>query len=231
MTGVMKYSMSELKVRRVLDSPGRAPAGMAWDRHNLWLNDYESGTLYQLDIDSGKATKSILSAGVVSGLTWDGQSLWQTRLDENWLQRLNPAKHDIDQTVKIAGYNRLTDLSWDGEQLWVLSQNIGRLLKVDSKTGRVIITFPIPEASTAISCHEGSLWITYPDPMKYQAETDSFDWVSEERHFFLAQVDWTSGKEKGRIELSYLPMGAEWVDQRIWLSHPAAGNLYECELT
>jgi len=208
MTGVMKYSMSELKVRRVLDSPGRAPAGMAWDGHNLWLNDYESGTLYQLDTDSGKATKSIL-----------------------WLQRLNPANHDIDQTVEIAGYNRLTDLSWDGEQLWVLSQNTGRLLKVDSKTGRVIITFPIPEASTAISCHEGSLWITYPDPMKYQAETDSFDWVSEERHFFLAQVDLTSGKEKGRIELSYLPMGAEWVDRRIWLAHPAAGNLYECELT
>lgn len=231
MTAKRKLSQLDLEVLRVLDSPGRAPAGMAWDGNSLWLNDYESGTLYQLDIESGKAAKSILSAGVISGLTWDGRSLWQTRLDENWLQRLNPAKHDIDQTVKIDGYNRLSDLSWDGEQLWVLSQDSGRLLNVDGETGQIINSFSVPEASTAISYHDGSLWIAYPDPMRYQAKTDSFDWVGEERHFYLAQIDSRNGFEKERVELSYLPMGAEWVDQRIWLAHPAAGNLYECELS
>lgn len=223
--------MLKLKVLRVLDSPGRAPAGMAWDGQHLWLNDYASGTLFKLDIERSKAAKSILSAGVISGLTWDGRSLWQTRLDESWLQRLNPAKNDIDQTVQIAGYNRLSDLSWDGELLWVLSQETGRLLKVNGETGQVLRSFSVPEASTTVSYLEGSLWITYPDPMRYQADTDSFDWVGEERHFYLAQIDASSGMERERIELNYLPMGAEWVNRRIWLAHPAAGNIYECELT
>lgn len=222
--------MLELKICRVLDSPGRAPAGLAWDGRTLWLNDYESSMLYQLDIESGQATKSILSAGVVSGLTWNGRSLWQTRLDENWLQRLNPAEHDIDQTVIIANHKRLSDLSWDGEQLWVLSQETGRLLKVDDENGRVINSLPVPVASTAVTHYGGSFWVTYPDRMRYRAETDSFDWIGEERHFFLAQIDSTSGMELGRIELGYLPMGAEWVNQRIWLAHPAAGNIYEYEL-
>jgi hypothetical protein len=222
--------MSELKMRRVLDSPGRAPAGLAWDGRTLWLNDYESGMLYQLDIESGRATQSILSAGVVSGLAWDGRSLWQTRLDENWLQRLNPAKHDFDQTLIIANHKRLSDLSWDGEQLWVLSQETGRLLKVNGESGQIIRSITVPEASTAIAHLDGTFWITYPDPMRYQSETDSFEWVGQERHFFLAQIDSTSGREMDRIEISYLPMGAEWVNQRIWLAHPAAGNLYEYEL-
>ncbi|MGD2048999.1 MAG: hypothetical protein PVH03_05865 [Chloroflexota bacterium] len=222
--------MLELKMHRVLDLPGRAPAGMAWDGRSIWLNDYESGMLYQLDIESGQATKSILSAGVISGLTWDGHSLWQTRLDENWLQRINPAEHDIDQTLTISNYNRLSDLTWDGEQLWVLSQETGHLLKVDGENGRIISTFSVPVASTAITYLDGSFWITFPDPMRFQAETDSFDWIGEERHFFLAQIDSMSGVELERIELSFLPMGAEWANQRIWLAHPAAGNLYEYEL-
>ena len=70
MTGIRKLSALDLKILRVLDSPGRAPAGMAWDGTSLWLNDYESGTLYQLDLDSGKAAKSIQSAGVISAPTF-----------------------------------------------------------------------------------------------------------------------------------------------------------------
>jgi len=219
--------MSQLKLLRVLDSPGRAPAGLAWDSQYLWLNDYQEGFLYRFDTSSGKPLKSLLCAGVISGLTWDGESLWQTRLDEKWLQRLNVKGLDIDQTLTIKTYERLSDVAWDGRRLRVISQSAGLLLTLNPDDGRIEDSMPIPLAATAITYHEGALWLAYPHEMVFQPETGSFEWLDEKHRYFLLQLHPTSGSELARYELDFLPMGLTWQDQNLWLSQPAAALLHE----
>lgn len=223
--------MAQVEIIRILDSPGRAPAGMAWDGQYLWLNDYESGMLYQLNQETGKEARSLLCAGIISGLTYDGHSLWQTRLDENWIQRLNPTKLDIDETVNIDGYGRLSDLTWDGQHLWVISQSEGRLLAVNPENAQVVSTFQVPAATTAVAYKNGGLWISYAHQMEYHPDTDSFEWIGEERHFYLAQINPINEMGMTRYALDFIPMGIEWVGQRLWVAHPATATLHEGQLT
>jgi hypothetical protein len=222
--------MSQLELLRVLDSPGRAPAGLAWDGQNLWLNDYQDGLLYRFDTDSGKPLDSLLCAGVVSGLTWDGESLWQTRLDENWLQRLSPVGLDIDQTLPVETCERLSDVAWDGDRLRIVSQSIGQLLTLNPDNGQIENYIPIPQAATAVAYHEGTLWLAYPHQMVFRPETGGFEWVSEEQIYYLLQLDPANGSELARYELDFLPMGLTWKDQNLWLSQPAAALLHEFKL-
>jgi hypothetical protein len=219
--------MSQLELLRILDAPGRAPAGLAWDGQSLWLNDYQDGLLYRFDVDSGKPLNSLLCAGVISGLTWDGESLWQTRLDENWLQRLNVEGLDIDQTLPVESYERLSDAAWDGSRLRVISQSTGRLLTLNPDDGRIEDSMPIPQAATAVTYHEGSLWLAYPHQMVFRPETGSFEWLNKEQHYYLLELDPTSGSELARYELDFLPMGLTWKDLSLWLSQPAAALLHE----
>ncbi len=219
--------MSHLELIRILDSPGRAPAGLAWDGRNLWLNDYQDGSLYRLDADSGKSLNSLLCAGVISGLTWDGKSLWQTRLDESWLQRMNPVSLDIDQTISVEPFERLSDAAWDGHRLRVISQSTGQLLALNPDDGQIEDSLVIPQAATAVTFHEESIWLAYPHQMEFRSETGGFEWLGEEQHFYLLQLDPTGGAELARYELDFLPMGLTWKEQSLWLSQPAAALLHE----
>ena len=172
----------------------------------------------------------MLSAGIISGLTWDGGSLWQTRLDENWIQRLNPNSQDIDQTIAVAGYGRIADVTWDGRTMWAISQQEGKLVAFQPESGDAKLTFEAPPASTGLSYHNDSLWLCHASEMTYNPQTDSFDWQSEDHHYYLSQINSVNGKLLSRVELNFLPMGIEWIADQVILSSAATGQLFVGEL-
>ena len=106
--------MTSLIIKRVLAAPGPSPAGMAWDGESLWLNDYQLGQLIRYDILKHKAMEQLLCPGVISGLTWDGRRLWQTRMDESLLQPIDPVHRNFDPAIAVPSYRRLGDAAFDG---------------------------------------------------------------------------------------------------------------------
>ncbi|MGW8318211.1 MAG: hypothetical protein ACWGPS_03115 [Candidatus Promineifilaceae bacterium] len=217
--------MPDFELLLTLPTPGPAPAGLAWDGHSLWVNDYRQGRLYCLDPDSGQVKDSLLCAGAISGLCWDGQSLWQSRLDEPWLQRINPMEHDIDQTVTVSGFSRLTDLTWDGINLWAVSQRSGQLVTVDCETGHGQSRHSTAVGAACLGFHRQQIWLGYPSEMIYDLTTDNFQWSSSERVFLLVSIDPASGRELTQRPIGFLPMGLTWADDYLWLSDPASGQL------
>lgn len=222
--------MSQLKIQEVFEAPGRAPAGLAWDGSYIWLNDYQSGQLFQLDPKNGQVISTLLCSGVVSGLAFDGQHLWQSRLDENWLQRVNATNRDFEQTIQVEGYTRLTDLAWSGDQLWAIAQQANRLLAIDPESGQIIHEWLIPSATTSLSFHRDFFWLTYASPMRFNPDIEGFEWSGPERNYFLATFDSSVGKITSHISLEFLPMGNVWQNDRLWLTHPAQARLYSCEI-
>jgi glutamine cyclotransferase len=214
---------NELYLVDTLRIPKSSPAGLALAGQYIWLNDYASGELYQISIENGEIVNSLRCPGVISGLTWDGRNLWQTRMDEDWLQRINPETLDFDLTLPLSEGSRLTDVAWDGLQLWVILQAKGTLFAIDAESGNSNKSIQVPVATTAIDIDNGYIWIRYPDKMKHDSRADNFTWVSKERTFKLAQLSPKNGQFLAHYRLEFLPTGLAWHEDHIWLSDSRKG--------
>lgn len=227
--------MTTLTIVRELTAPGSAPAGLTWDGAHLWNADYGTARIFQLDItgvDAGKLTPTdeLLCPGALSGLAWDGHALWQAIHNDGALRRLNPAAHDIDVDFPIS-HGWLAGLAWDGRLLWAAAQQEGQLLAVDPQTGQVQRTLPAPVAAGGLDFHDGYLWLGFPDRMSYDPVSESFDWVTGQPRFALAQIDPADGREVNRFPLDFLPMGLAWVGDVLWLAHTRQRKLLQARLT
>jgi outer membrane protein assembly factor BamB len=220
----------QLSVVRTVDVPVQTPAGLAWSKNDIWLNDYSTGELCQINIETGEIINSLQCPGVISGLAWDGEYLWQTRMDEDWIQRINPESLDFDLTLPISAANRMTDAAWDGTQIWVTSQNQGKLIAIDPKTGQERSSIKTPLATTGLDYYDGRLWISYAHEMEYNSSTDSFAWIDGEQQFLLSQIDPKNGRISAQYRLEFLPTGLAWHDKHLWLSNSKNGTIVICEL-
>lgn len=220
--------MANIRLISVMNTPSKAPAGLAWDGRSVWLNDYVGGELFRIDPKSGSIERKLVCPGVISGLTHDGERLWQSRLDEDWLQVINPQTLDFDRTLPLHETGRLTDLTWDGKHLWVISQKKGKLLTVDPVSEQITKTFTIPEATTGITFKEEFLWISYARDMRYNARTDSFEWDNEESSYYIARVDPQNGQLQSEYPIIFLPVGITWVENELWLSSASTGTVNIC---
>lgn len=215
-----------MEIKRRLAAPGPGPAGLAWDGKTIWNADFQDGHLYRLTPESGEVTESILCPGVSGGLTWDGRYLWQTVLDEGWLRAIDPANHDFDRTLVLADAERPTGLTWDGRYLWVVSQQRGLLLAIDPETEAVARTIQAPVAAGGLAYRNGTLWLAAPEQMGFNPATQTFEWTSAERSFWLLQLEPDGGRELARFRLGFLPLGLAWAGDELWMSNAGEGALY-----
>lgn len=214
-----------MEIERKLAAPGPGPAGLAWDGKKIWNADFQDGYLYRLAPESGKVTESILCPGVSGGLAWDGRHLWQTVLEESWLRAIDPATHDFDRTLVLADAERPTGLTWDGRYLWVVSQQRGLLLAIDPETEAVAHTIETPVAAGGLAYGNGTLWLAAPEQMRFNQSTQAFEWMSEERSFWLLQLEPDGGRELARFRLGFLPLGLAWAGEKLWMSNAGERTL------
>jgi hypothetical protein len=192
----------------------------------LWNADYSTALIFCLDPQSGETLRALPCPGTLSGVAWDGRSLWQVMHGDGHIRRINPESGDIDHTLAIEDQGWLSGIAWDGESLWVVSQQKGVLLALDAESGHVRRTLRAPVAAGGLTWHKGSLWLGYPEVMSFNEEYDAFEWQSEERRFRLARLDVATGEAKQMAELEFLPLGLAWVTGDLWLSHAGAARLY-----
>jgi sugar lactone lactonase YvrE len=221
--------MAILEIVDHLPAPGPGPAGLAYDGEHLWNADFRSGRLYCLDPATGSVVDSLLCPGVLSGLTWDGTHLWQALVDDNWLRCINPQSHDFDRTLVVEGAVRLGGVAWDGEQLWVVDQ-AGALLAISTEQQPPVRQIAAPPAGGGLAYRDGLLWMGAPLYMRYDPGSGSFSWHSTEQRFALLAIDATTGEERARHPLSFLPLGLAWAGDDLWLAGSSRAHLYRAQL-
>ena len=82
--------MATLTIEATFNSPGRSPGGLAWNGRYLWNTDNSSNKIYRIDPDDGEHDIELVCPGNLSGLTWDGTSLWQSLHDGGTLTPHQP---------------------------------------------------------------------------------------------------------------------------------------------
>ncbi|MCA9932514.1 MAG: hypothetical protein H6662_18255 [Ardenticatenaceae bacterium] len=223
--------MAELTILAAYDAPGRGPAGLAWDGRFLWNADYTTGSIYQLDPQTMQVQRSILCPGNLSGLAWDGRTLWQSLHDAGWIRQVNPATNDFDHTVHLDNEGWISGVAWENDHLWAVSQQFGKLLAVNPADSAILRTLPAPVAAGDLDFHNGYLWLGLAYPMQFDPIYQGFDWVGDEQHFALLQIDPADGAEIARYPLTFMPMGVAWAGDTLWLSHAGGRKLYQLAMS
>lgn len=221
--------MTALQILDTLPSPASGPVGLAYDGHYLWNSDFNSSRVYCLDLATGETLRSLINPGTLSGLAWDGRSLWCGLHSKGWIRRTNPETNDFDQTIVVADHGWLSGVTWDGEQLWAASQQRGLLFALDAETGELRRTIPAPVAGGGLAWGYDLLWLAHAFPMRYDAATEAFEWESPNHGYAIVALDPADGREVTRFTTEFLPMGLAWVDDDLWLADMATARLHRAQ--
>ena len=221
---------SKVDIMNVFLAPGSRPGGLAWDGANLWHADYGDGRIYALDPATAAVRRSLYCPGILSGLTWDGQALWQSLYDQETLRGINPVTNDFDAAIILEGQGWLSGVAWDGRHLWTVAQQHGRLQALDRESGRVVKTLPVPVGTGDIDFHDGSLWASVAEPLRFDSALARFEWAADSMEYVILRINPVDGQVIARYAARHLYSGLCWVDDDLWLAHAPSKTLYRARL-
>lgn len=136
----------------------------------------------------------------VSGIAYDGRSLWITEENAQAIHQVDPVsgevKGKIDFPVKATAGS-----AWDGSSLWQLAWEEKKIYQVDLGSGRILQSFPSPGQGTCSGlAFDGQyLWVAnYEDEKIYRIDQHA------------------NGKIIGTQEGNFETTGLAWDGQHLW---------------
>lgn len=134
------------KVLASFPLPLKTPTGLAFDGAHLWLADFDTATLSELDPATGKVLRSLDAPGYAPmGLAWDGGRLWVLDAADKTVFALDP-KSGLTLRALPLDTDNPEGLAWDGKDLWVADAKAGQIVRLDQQDGTTFLTVPCPTA-------------------------------------------------------------------------------------
>jgi sugar lactone lactonase YvrE len=145
-------------------APGKFCTGLTYDGTYLWVADYKSDRLYQINTDDGSVVKKILSPGFwPMGLAWDGQALWCADAKAQRIFKIDPGNGTVLFSIESPTSNP-EGLTWDGTTLWVGDSRANKIMKLDLSDGTAVQTLSVPARSANGLTYDGQyLWCSDRD--------------------------------------------------------------------
>jgi transglutaminase-like putative cysteine protease/sugar lactone lactonase YvrE len=150
-------------------APGARSTGMAYDGSYLWVADWKSDSLYQVDPVNGDIVHRIVSPGYFStGLTWDGQYLWVADIHftntgtESYSGKIYQVCSETGKIMRMieAPSADLRGLTWDGEYLWMSDKGTDMITQISPDDGTTINEFRAPSGNPQGLTWDGQfLWV------------------------------------------------------------------------
>ncbi len=152
------------------NTPGDYPSGLTWDGQHLWVTDFQTDKIYELD-KNGKVLRSIESPAYwPTGLAFDGKYLWNSDVkgqipqgDEyhnGKIYQIDPKDGFVLKTITAPTPSPI-GLAWDGAYLWCVDNIHRKLIQFDPNDGTTIKEFPSPAGSPQGITFDGEyLWIS-----------------------------------------------------------------------
>ena len=99
---------------------GGGDSGLAWAEGTLWVGQYRSRKIYQIDPDSGAILRTVESNRFVTGVTWVEGELWHGTWEneESELRRVNPQTGEVLETLEMPAGVNVSGLESDGRELF-----------------------------------------------------------------------------------------------------------------
>jgi len=155
--------------------PGPAPDGLSFDDQGyLWIADYESDRVYQVDpITLGIIKELNLPYSGADGLTWMDGVMLVSFYTSNQVVAIDPCNGAEVDSFNAPG-SGVSDVSWDGSRLWLTDYTSQSIYEVDPTSGAVLDYYRAPFAYPNGLAWDGSyFWLTANSTTDKLARLDS----------------------------------------------------------
>jgi glutamine cyclotransferase len=129
--GTHLYQIAEARIDKIdpatgevvasIPAPGQgSDSGLAWAEGSLWVGQYRSRKIHQIDPATGAIRRTIESNRFVTGVTWVEGELWHGTWegDESELRRIDPQSGDVLEQLQMPRDTGVSGLESDGADLF-----------------------------------------------------------------------------------------------------------------
>jgi glutamine cyclotransferase len=113
---IAKIDPKSGRVVATIPAPGGAGSGLTWAEGKLWMGQYRSRKIHQIDPDTGAVLRTIESNRFVTGVTWVDGDLWHATLegDESELRRVDARTGQVLEKLEMPQGVHVSGLESDG---------------------------------------------------------------------------------------------------------------------
>jgi glutamine cyclotransferase len=114
---IQKIDLETGSVLSSIPAPGGgADSGLAWAEGTLWVGQYRSRKIHQVDPDTGIVLRTIESNRFVTGVSWVDGELWHATLDDDGsdVRRVDPETGAVLEKLDMPPDVRVSGLESDG---------------------------------------------------------------------------------------------------------------------
>ena len=199
----------------------KTPTGLAFDGTHLWLADFDTATLNEVDPATGKVLRSIEAPGYdPMGLAWDGEKLWVLDAADKSVYALDPKSGLTIKALPLDTDNP-EGLAWDGSYLWVADARSGVIVRLDEQDGTTSLTVPSPTAHGSRKTQEIGM-----------AAAGKFLYVSDRITDTIYRMDLKTGTLLDYFDApGPYATGLAWDGHILWCADYEARTLYKLHAT
>jgi glutamine cyclotransferase len=117
---IQKIDPNTGRVLTTIPAPGGGGSGLAWAEGTLWMGQYRTRKIHQIDPRTGAVLRIIESNRFVTGVTWVDGELWHATLegDKSDLRRVDPQTGEVSERLEMPPGVTVSGLESDGGDLF-----------------------------------------------------------------------------------------------------------------
>lgn len=144
-----------------LPVPAKCPTGLAMLKGNLWLADWETGSLFEIDRKSGEVLREVAApCHRPEGIASDGEHLYIADYETNTVFVFDP-----DEELTVHAYpapeGSPKGLAFGGGSLWLLDDGEDTIYEMVPADGTILNYYKAPHRACRGLAHDGKyLWVT-----------------------------------------------------------------------
>jgi glutamine cyclotransferase len=136
---IQKIDLETGSVLSSIPAPGGgADSGLAWAEGTLWVGQYRSRKIHQVDPDTGIVLRTIESNRFVTGVSWVDGELWHATLDDDGsdVRRVDPETGAVLEKLDMPPDVRVSGLESDGgERFFCGGERSGKVRTIRRRHG------------------------------------------------------------------------------------------------
>jgi glutamine cyclotransferase len=130
---IQKIDPDTGRVLSTIPAPQGGGSGLAWADGTLWMGQYRSRKIHQLDPRTGAVLRTIDSNRFVTGVTWIDGELWHATSegDKSDLRRVDPHTGEVLERLDMPPGTSVSGLESDGgDRFFCGGENSGKVRAV-----------------------------------------------------------------------------------------------------
>lgn len=114
---IIKLDPANGKVLASIPAPEGGASGLAWGEGSLWVGQYRSRKIHQVDPKTGNILHTISSNRFVTGVTWVDGELWHGTWenDESDIRHIDPRSGEVHDSLEMPKGVGVSGLESDGK--------------------------------------------------------------------------------------------------------------------